>query len=84
MRVKKITAKLLKKVSGSSYMSKNVTILRWYSFRFLAVRLRENVVILGQLDALNFSVRLYSGKLYFPQFFPNKNIFCFFFSDQLD
>ena len=79
MKVKKITAKLLKKVSSSSYKSKNVTILKWSSFRFLAIRLGENVVILGQLDALNFSVRLCSGKLYFPQFFPNKKISCFVF-----
>ena len=51
MKCEKITVKSLNKVSVSSYKSKNVTILGWYRLQFLAIRVGENAVIVGQSDA---------------------------------
>ena len=79
MKCEKINEMSFNKLSVSSYKSKNGIVMGWSRFQFLAIRVGEIGAIQCNLwhlkkNTLNFSIRRFSGKLFSPIFFPNKDI----------
>ena len=61
MKCKKITAKSFKKISVSSYKSKNVTIRGQPKTQSRTIRVGENAKIIGQLGTFETNISLLSN-----------------------
>ena len=72
MKCEKINERSFVKDSVSSYKGKNGVIRGWSRLRFLAIRVRKIEAIQAKFEAPEVK---FSGKLCFPLFFPNKEIF---------